>query len=81
MLVKIAWFTSFLPVTRLSNHDLAMTLHHAMFVPAIERLASNEQKAKWLPRALRYEWIGTYAQTELGHGRHYLFCLCHVAVV
>ncbi|KAK7102852.1 peroxisomal acyl-coenzyme A oxidase 1-like [Littorina saxatilis] len=53
---------------RLANHDLAMTLHHAMFVPAIERLASDEQKAKWLPKALRYEWIGTYAQTELGHG-------------
>jgi alkylation response protein AidB-like acyl-CoA dehydrogenase len=39
-----------------------------MFVPAIERLATDEQKARWLPRALSYEWIGTYAQTELGHG-------------
>ncbi|KAL8588491.1 hypothetical protein ACOMHN_022278 [Nucella lapillus] len=53
---------------RLANHDMALTLHHTMFVPAIERLATNEQKARWLPRALRYEWIGTYAQTELGHG-------------
>ncbi|XP_076447527.1 peroxisomal acyl-coenzyme A oxidase 1-like [Babylonia areolata] len=53
---------------RLANHDMAMALHHTMFVPAIQRLASDEQKARWLPKVLRYEWIGTYAQTELGHG-------------
>lgn len=39
-----------------------------MFVPAIERLGTNEQKARWLPQALSYGIIGTYAQTELGHG-------------
>ncbi|KAK7464559.1 hypothetical protein BaRGS_00037894, partial [Batillaria attramentaria] len=54
--------------SRLANHDISMSLQHAMFIPAIERLASDTQKAKWLPRALHYEMIGTYAQTELGHG-------------
>ena len=39
-----------------------------MFIPAIERLATDEQKSKWLPLALSYQIIGTYAQTELGHG-------------
>lgn len=29
---------------------------------------SPEQQAKWLPLALSYQIIGTYAQTELGHG-------------
>jgi len=39
-----------------------------MFVPGIERMANDEQKAKWLPPALSYQIIGCYAQTELGHG-------------
>jgi len=39
-----------------------------MFVPGIERLATEEQKAKWLPLALSYRIVGTYAQTEMGHG-------------
>ena len=30
--------------------------------------ASPEQQAKWLPMAQKLEIIGTYAQTELGHG-------------
>ena len=29
---------------------------------------SPEQQAKWLPMAQKLEIIGTYAQTELGHG-------------
>ena len=56
---------------RLINYDLAVSLHHTMFIPAIERLATDEQKSKWLPLALSYQIIGTYAQTELGHGGYY----------
>lgn len=59
------WFA----YTRLINYDIALSLHHTMFIPAIERLATDEQKSKWLPLALSYQIIGTYAQTELGHGR------------
>ncbi len=39
-----------------------------MFIPAIMSQASPEQQAKWLPMAQKLEIIGTYAQTELGHG-------------
>ncbi|KAI3716853.1 hypothetical protein L1987_68048 [Smallanthus sonchifolius] len=43
-------------------------LHWEMFVPAIEGQGTNEQKKKWLPLAQTMQIIGTYAQTELGHG-------------
>jgi hypothetical protein len=53
---------------RLINHQVAMTLHFSMFIPAIERLATETQQAKWLPLALNFKILGTYAQTEMGHG-------------
>ncbi|XP_037968379.2 probable peroxisomal acyl-coenzyme A oxidase 1 [Plutella xylostella] len=43
-------------------------LHLGMFVPTIMGQATPEQQAQWLPRALNMEILGTYAQTELGHG-------------
>lgn len=39
-----------------------------MFIPALIGLASKEQQAKWLTLAQNLSIIGTYAQTELGHG-------------
>ena len=39
-----------------------------MFVITIEKMADTEQKSEWLPKAYNYHMIGTYAQTELGHG-------------
>ena len=39
-----------------------------MFIPTIERLGTDAQKAKWLPLAMTLNVIGTYAQTEMGHG-------------
>ncbi|XP_026319517.1 probable peroxisomal acyl-coenzyme A oxidase 1 [Hyposmocoma kahamanoa] len=45
-----------------------LMLHMGMFVPTILGQASPEQLAKWLPLALNLHYIGTYAQTELGHG-------------
>lgn len=59
-------------VSQLLNHDFALSLHHTMFIPGIERLATDEQKAKWLPLAQSYKILGTYAQTELGHGTNLL---------
>lgn len=32
-------------------------------------LGSDKQIAKWIPLATRYQLIGSYAQTELGHGK------------
>ncbi len=40
-----------------------------MFIPTIEAAGTDEQKAKWLPLAKNYQILGTYAQTELGHGK------------
>ena len=39
-----------------------------MFIPSLLSQASPEQQAEWLPKAMGLQLIGTYAQTELGHG-------------
>ncbi|BFZ11130.1 hypothetical protein BsWGS_14169 [Bradybaena similaris] len=52
--------------TFIAIHPFAV--HIVAFVPAIQKLASEEQKAKWLPLIETFQMIGTYAQTELGHG-------------
>jgi len=44
-----------------------------MFVPTLESQTTPEQKEKWLPKAANYEIIGTFAQTELGHGNFLIF--------
>ncbi|KAL0088744.1 acyl-CoA dehydrogenase/oxidase C-terminal [Phycomyces blakesleeanus] len=43
-------------------------LHRSMFMPTIENQGTEEQKSLYLDAARRYEIIGCYAQTELGHG-------------
>ncbi|XP_067949519.1 peroxisomal acyl-coenzyme A oxidase 1-like isoform X2 [Watersipora subatra] len=43
-------------------------LHGSMFVPTIASQGTEAQKAEYLPKAERYEIIGTYVQTEIGHG-------------
>jgi len=53
---------------KINHFDEALSLHHDMFCPALERLCNEEQRKKWLPLAHNYRIIGTYAQTELGHG-------------
>ncbi|PIK56190.1 putative peroxisomal acyl-coenzyme A oxidase 1-like [Apostichopus japonicus] len=51
-------------------NDLSFGIHDAMFVPTIRRLANDQQRSKWLPLAENYEILGSYAQTELGHGTY-----------
>jgi acyl-CoA oxidase len=43
-------------------------LHRAIFLNSLRQQLSDKQKAKWLPLAQNLTVIGTYAQTELGHG-------------
>eukprot|EP01130_Rhizamoeba_saxonica_P015474 TRINITY_DN6950_c0_g1_i1.p1 TRINITY_DN6950_c0_g1~~TRINITY_DN6950_c0_g1_i1.p1 ORF type:complete len:650 (+),score=133.70 TRINITY_DN6950_c0_g1_i1:79-2028(+) len=54
--------------TVLSIRDTITGLHKAMFMPCIQGQGSPEQIQKWIPLAEDYQIIGTYAQTELGHG-------------
>lgn len=39
-----------------------------MWIPSLLSQGDAEQQAKWLPLSFGLKVIGTYAQTELGHG-------------
>ncbi|XP_028031482.1 probable peroxisomal acyl-coenzyme A oxidase 1 [Bombyx mandarina] len=39
-----------------------------MFLPTLLHQTTPEQAAEWVPKAQSMQMIGTYAQTELGHG-------------
>ncbi|XP_029359028.1 peroxisomal acyl-coenzyme A oxidase 1 isoform X3 [Echeneis naucrates] len=52
------------------NQHEAMGLHFAMFRPTLYSQCDNQQAKIWLPLADSTQVIGTYAQTELGHGTH-----------
>lgn len=39
-----------------------------MFLPALVKLGTPQQQTEWVPKALNFSIIGTYAQTEMGHG-------------
>jgi len=56
------------PLELLLGEDLFVLLHDIMFAPTLINLADDEQQSWWLPKALNYEILGTYAQTELTHG-------------
>ncbi|RHY15471.1 hypothetical protein DYB36_008715 [Aphanomyces astaci] len=43
-------------------------LHHAMFTKNIASIFTPEQQAAWGTSIDSFQWLGCYAQTELGHG-------------
>ncbi|KAI1305184.1 Peroxisomal acyl-coenzyme A oxidase 1 [Halotydeus destructor] len=45
-----------------------LLLHFIMFIPALMGHATEQQLERWLADAIELKVIGTYAQTELGHG-------------
>ncbi|CAJ0570312.1 unnamed protein product, partial [Mesorhabditis spiculigera] len=45
-----------------------LSIHFVMFLPAIQGQADDEQAEEWVQKAIQLQFIGTYAQTELGHG-------------
>ncbi|XP_077990354.1 peroxisomal acyl-coenzyme A oxidase 1-like [Glandiceps talaboti] len=55
-------------VMRKRRHGNALGLHILMFIPTIKGQGTEEQQRKWLPLAESMKVIGTYSQTELGHG-------------
>lgn len=54
-------------VTKL-RPNVFFDLHYGMFVPTLMAQCSEEQMMKWLVPAINHEILGTYAQTEMGHG-------------
>ncbi|XP_005993285.1 peroxisomal acyl-coenzyme A oxidase 1 isoform X2 [Latimeria chalumnae] len=46
------------------------SLHYSMFIATLENQCTPAQQEKWLPLFNGLQIIGTYAQTELGHGSH-----------
>lgn len=57
------WFLSLF-----TNGRFIFGLHTSMFLHTLETMASDEQQQRILPLARTFQVIGTYAQTELGHG-------------
>jgi len=50
------------------SNQLPGSISIMMFMPYIKYLGTEKQVKKWLEPTLRMEVIGTYAQTEMGHG-------------
>ncbi|GMR32552.1 hypothetical protein PMAYCL1PPCAC_02747, partial [Pristionchus mayeri] len=45
-----------------------LALHYVMFLPCLTAQADDDLASEIIPRAMALEIIGTYAQTEMGHG-------------
>ncbi|XP_077183856.1 peroxisomal acyl-coenzyme A oxidase 1 isoform X1 [Paroedura picta] len=63
---EIYWFKSFVHHGRPEPLDL----HLGMFLPTLLTQATQEQQDRFFMPAWNLEIIGTYAQTEMGHGTH-----------
>ncbi|XP_037038334.1 probable peroxisomal acyl-coenzyme A oxidase 1 [Bradysia coprophila] len=57
-----------LPFSSILKQGSPISLQFSMFLPALIKLGTPEQQAKWVPKAMNLSIIGTYAQTEMGHG-------------
>eukprot|EP00455_Lapot_gusevi_P026012 TRINITY_DN2745_c0_g1_i5.p1 TRINITY_DN2745_c0_g1~~TRINITY_DN2745_c0_g1_i5.p1 ORF type:complete len:699 (+),score=206.55 TRINITY_DN2745_c0_g1_i5:61-2157(+) len=55
-------------VGQVVDEMMPIGLHFGGFIPPIEAMGTEEQKQKWLPLCRQMKIIGTYVQTELGHG-------------
>lgn len=52
----------------MGNFPEPFGLHFSMFQKTLETQTTDAQKEKWLPLVHGVKIIGTYAQTEMGHG-------------
>uniref|UniRef100_A0A2K6LT99 Acyl-coenzyme A oxidase n=1 Tax=Rhinopithecus bieti TaxID=61621 RepID=A0A2K6LT99_RHIBE len=64
---EIMWFKNFVHRGRPEPLDL----HLGMFLPTLLHQATAEQQERFFMPAWNLEIIGTYAQTEMGHGMEY----------
>ncbi|XP_075039397.1 peroxisomal acyl-coenzyme A oxidase 2 [Mixophyes fleayi] len=56
-------------IYRALGGEIGLNIHN-VFTKCIRDLGTDDQIAKWLPLANNYKILGTYAQTELGHGTY-----------
>ena len=46
-----------------------LLVHDSMFTDLVENQITDDQKKMWMDDIRSYNIVGTYAQTELGHGK------------
>lgn len=56
------------PVSGIYRDNSPVSVHYGMFLNALINLTSQEQQDAWLEPSINLQMIGTYAQTEIGHG-------------
>lgn len=47
-----------------------LLVHDTMFTDLVENQITDDQKKMWMDDIRSYNIVGTYAQTELGHGKN-----------
>jgi acyl-CoA oxidase len=69
---KDKWFINHQPhMYHWSFHHLGLdplTLNYTMFLNSVVAMMTDEQRAKWEPLCREGRILGSYAQTEIGHG-------------
>ncbi|XP_014695355.1 peroxisomal acyl-coenzyme A oxidase 1 isoform X4 [Equus asinus] len=63
---EIMWFKKL----HLVNFVEPVGLNYSMFIPTLLNQGTTAQQEKWLHSSKGLQIIGTYAQTEMGHGTH-----------
>ncbi|XP_074116882.1 peroxisomal acyl-coenzyme A oxidase 1 isoform X2 [Sminthopsis crassicaudata] len=63
---EILWFKRL----HMINFVEPVGLNYSMFIPTLLNQGTTAQQQKWLPPSKGLKIIGTYAQTEMGHGTH-----------
>ena len=51
------------------HESIATALHQVMFLPMLRSQSNDEQLEQFMPKASEFQMFGTYAQTEMGHGK------------
>lgn len=55
--------------TAYAGNETPFALQVGMFPQVLSSQSTEEQTKRWLPKVMSHEMIGTYAQTEMGHGK------------
>ncbi|XP_021067401.1 peroxisomal acyl-coenzyme A oxidase 1 isoform X1 [Mus pahari] len=63
---EIMWFKKLY----LANFVEPVGLNYSMFIPTLLNQGTTAQQEKWIRPSQELQIIGTYAQTEMGHGTH-----------